>query len=108
MSGKHLKKKENLWILFNGKEYCVGLTKEAQKDLSEIIYINLPKVGRTYQAGEPLVEVESEKAVNEFVSPLTGKISSINEDISVLNDRDEMNAWILSFKEVNPQQFEEL
>lgn len=33
MAGKHLKKKDNLWILFNGKEYCVGLTNEAQEEL---------------------------------------------------------------------------
>ena len=104
MAGKHLKKKDNLWILFNGKEYCVGLTNEAQKELGDITFANLPKAGQSYQIGEPLIEVEAEKAVSEFASPLSGTVSSvnekINEDINVLNDQDEMNAWLLSFKEV--------
>ncbi|WP_165002743.1 MULTISPECIES: glycine cleavage system protein H [unclassified Enterococcus] len=112
MAGKHLKKKDNLWILFNGKEYCVGLTNEAQEELGEITFANLPKEGKNYKIGDPLVEVEAEKAVNEFASPLSGTVSSINEkigeDISVLNDQDEMNAWILSFKDVDPKEFEAL
>ncbi|EMF0080218.1 glycine cleavage system protein H [Enterococcus hirae] len=112
MAGKHLKKKDNLWILFNGKEYCVGLTNEAQKDLGDITFANLPKAGQSYQSGEPLIEVEAEKAVSEFASPLSGTVSSvnekINEDINVLNDQDEMNAWLLSFKEVDPTEFEKL
>ncbi len=61
---------------------------------------------------EPLIEVEAEKAVNEFASPLTGTVSSVNdkigEDINILNDSDEMNAWILSFKDVDPKEFDEL
>ncbi|MGM9903328.1 glycine cleavage H-protein [Enterococcus sp. 10A9_DIV0425] len=109
MAGKHLKKKDNLWILFNGKEYCVGLTKEAQDELGEVTFANLPKEGKTYKAGDSLIEVEAEKAVNEFVSPLSGTISSvnekINENIAILNDEDEMNAWILSFKGVDPEEF---
>ena len=112
MAGKHLKKKNNLWILFNGKEYCVGLTNEAQEELGDITFANLPKEGQTFKSGEPLIEVEAEKAVNEFASPLSGPISSvnekINEDINILNDEDEMNAWILSFKEVDPKEFEEI
>ena len=94
MAGKHLKKKDNLWILFNGKEYCVGLTNEAQEELGDITFANLPKAG------------------NEFASPLTGTVSSVNdkigEDINILNDSDEMNAWILSFKDVDPKEFDEL
>ena len=52
MAGKHLKKKDNLWILFNGKEYCVGLTNEAQKELGDITFANLSKAGQAYQIGE--------------------------------------------------------
>ncbi len=110
MAGKHLKKKDNLWILFNGKEYCVGLTNEAQEELGDITFANLPKVGQAYKSGEPLIEVEAEKAVNEFASPLSGTISSVNEkldkDVHLLNDPDEMNAWLLSFKDVDPKEFD--
>ena len=67
---------------------------------------------RIYQKKDKRLKVEAEKAVNEFASPLSGTISSvnekINEDINILNDEDEMNAWILSFKEVDPKEFEEI
>jgi len=110
---KHfLKKKDNLWILFNGKEYVVGLTKEAQEELGKVSFASIPKVKQTFNQGDTLFEVEAEKAINEFSSPLTGTISSVNEkideDVDVLNDEDEMNAWVISFKDVSPEQFESL
>lgn len=112
MEKKCLKTKDNLWILFNGKEYVVGLTKAAQEELGEVTFANLPAVGKAFKAGEPLVEVEAEKAVQEYPAPLTGVISSLNEkiaeDIAVLNHEDEMTAWLVSFKEVVPEDFEAL
>lgn len=112
MEKKCLKKKDNLWILFNGKEYCVGLTKEAQDELGTVTFATLPVTGKRVTVGDTLLEVEAEKAVNEFVSPLAGVISSINEEIernsAILNDEDEMKAWILSLKEVNPADFDAL
>lgn len=107
-----LKKKDNLWILFNGSEYVVGLTSEAQEELGEITFIDLPGEGQELKQGEMLLEVEAEKAVSEFSSPLTGVISSINEkidqDITVLNDQDELCAWILSYKNVSAEEFHAL
>ncbi|MGX7197542.1 glycine cleavage system protein H [Enterococcus olivae] len=107
-----LKKKDNLWVLFNGSEYVVGLTKEAQDDLGKITFASVPKVGQSYSQGDTFIELEAEKAVNEYSSPLTGIISSVNEkidqSIDILNDADEMNAWIISFKGVDAAEFEAL
>ena len=112
MEKKCLKRKDNLWILFNGKEYVVGLTKAAQEELGAVTFANLPTVGKEIKSGEPLIEVEAEKAVQEFQAPLTGVISSVNdkivEDINILNDEDEMNAWLVSFKDVTAADFEAL
>ncbi|WP_461202396.1 glycine cleavage system H family protein [Enterococcus sp. N342-3-1-2] len=112
MEKRCLRKKDNLWILFNGKEYCVGLTKEAQEELGVITFASIQKVGTALQQGDTLVELEAEKAVSEFTSPITGVISSINEkidqSIDILNDEDEMNAWLVSFKDVDPSQFDAL
>ncbi|HCE13091.1 MULTISPECIES: glycine cleavage system protein H [unclassified Enterococcus] len=112
MEKRCLRKKDNLWILFNGKEYCVGLTKEAQEELGAITFASIQKVGTALQQGDTLVELEAEKAVSEFTSPITGVISSINEkidqSIDILNDEDEMNAWLVSFKDVDPSQFDAL
>ncbi|WP_414841007.1 glycine cleavage system protein H [Enterococcus saccharolyticus] len=107
-----LKKKDNLWVLFNGTEYVVGLTKEAQDDLGKITFASVPKVGQTFTQGDTLIELEAEKAVNEYISPLTGVVSSVNEkideDVDVLNDDDELNAWIISLKDVDATQFDAL
>ncbi|MHC5268452.1 glycine cleavage system H family protein [Enterococcus sp. LJL98] len=107
-----LKRKENLWILFNGSEYVVGLTSEAQEELGEITFADLPEVGQEMVQGEMLLEVEAEKAVSEFSSPLTGVISSVNEqidqDIHILNAEDEMNAWLVSYKNVSEAEFNAL
>ncbi|KAF1304998.1 MULTISPECIES: glycine cleavage system protein H [Enterococcus] len=112
MEKKCLKKKDNLWVLFNGSEYCVGLTKEAQDELGKITFASLPKVGKLVKQGEALLEVEAEKAVNEFPSPLSGVVSSVNEkvdaSVDILNDEDEMNAWIVAFKDVDPAEFDKL
>jgi glycine cleavage system H protein len=107
-----LKKKDNLWVLFNGVEYVIGLTKEAQDDLGKITFASVPKVGQTFAQGDTLVELEAEKAVNEYLSPLTGVVSSVNEkideDVDILNDEDELNAWIISLKDVDVAQFDAL
>lgn len=112
MQQKCLKTKDNLWVLYNGNEYVVGLTEAAQSDLGKVTFASLPKAGQTFKQGTPLVEVEAEKAVQEFPAPLSGTISSVNEkaleNSDVLNDEDEMNAWLVSFKDVDATEFHEL
>lgn len=108
MEKQCLKHKDDLWILYNGKEYCVGLTKKAQDDLGVVTFASLPKVEATVEGGSPIVEVEAEKAVCEFSSPLSGVVSSVNENISELNAEDEMKAWLFSLKEVDTSEFDAL
>ena len=107
-----LKRKDNLWILFNGSEYVIGLTNEAQEELGDITFADLPSINQEVKQGETLLEVEAEKAVNEFSSPLTGVVSSVNEkidaDITILNDSDEMDAWLISLKNVSEEEFQAL
>ena len=93
-----LKRKDNLWILFNGSEYVIGLTNEAQEELGDITFADLPIVNQEVKQGEILLEVEAEKAVNE----------KIDADITVLNDSDEMNAWLISLKNVSEEEFQAL
>ncbi len=108
MGTNYLKQKNDLWVLYNGKEYCVGLTKKAQDDLGKITFATLPKVGEKIEQGQAILEVEAEKAVCEFPSPISGVVSSINEQLADFNHEDEMQAWVLSFKEVDPTEFEAL
>ena len=80
--------------------------------LGEVTFISLPKIGQTVKAGEPFIEIEAEKAVQEFKSPLTGVVSSVSEkvqaDPAALNVKEELDAWILSLREVDESAFENL
>ncbi|CDW60724.1 GCV H and FTSW RODA SPOVE domain containing prote in [Trichuris trichiura] len=95
-----------------GIDYCMGLTAEMADTLGEVTFISLPKVGQSVKAGEPLLEIEAEKAVQEFKSPLTGVVSSVSEkvvaDPAALNVKEELDAWILSLREVDVDEFENL
>lgn len=103
-----LKHKDDLWILFNGKEYVVGLTKKAQDDLGTVTFASLPKVGAEVISGSPIVEVEAEKAVCEFAAPLSGTVSSVNDRLEDLNAEDEMVAWLYSLKNITESDFVKL
>lgn len=105
---RSLKKLGGLWVLFNGKEYVIGLTHATKEELGEITYIQLPKVGSSVQAGDALIEVEAEKAVSEFESPLTGVVSSVSDNLERLNAPDEMLAWTVALREVAATQFANL
>lgn len=112
MKKECLKKTDNLWVLHNGKEYVIGLTNKAQNDLGKVSFASVPKVGQMYNKGETLIELEAEKATSELDSPLTGTVASVNEkiaeDVDVLNDEDELNAWVLSLNDVEENEFEAL
>lgn len=112
MEKKCLREKDGLWVLFNGSEYVVGLTAKSQGELGKVTFASLPKPGQAFEAGQAMVELEAEKAVQEFPAPVKGTISSINEDINknieILNDEDEMTAWLVSFKDVDVAEFDKL
>lgn len=96
---------DNLWVLKTNEGYKIGLTNEAQEDLGNITFATMPKVGQTLQKGDSLIELEAEKAVSEFSTPISGTIIAINEaaeqDSSVLDDADQTNAWIAILTDVD-------
>ncbi|MDR2618059.1 MAG: glycine cleavage system protein GcvH [Treponema sp.] len=58
----------------------IGLTDYAQQELGDIVFVNLPRVGDSLQAGSPFADVESVKAVSDIFSPLTGLVKEINQE----------------------------
>lgn len=95
---------DNLWIEKTPKGYRIGLTNQAQDDLGKITFVTLPKVGQQLAKGDSLVELEAEKSVSEFSSPISGTVVGINEAADkkpeVLDDLDESKAWLVDFAEV--------
>ncbi|MCI0130622.1 MULTISPECIES: glycine cleavage system protein H [Enterococcaceae] len=90
---------ETLWVKDVEKGKMVGLTSTAQDDLGSITFVMLPKVGKEIKIGDPIVELEAEKAVVEYDSPVSGTIVSINEEAEK-NPKllDEKDAWLCIIK----------
>jgi len=91
--------KEFAWIKIEGKKVRCGITDYAQKQLREIVYVELPSVGGTIKQNDPYGTVESVKAVSDLVAPLTGKIEEVNEGVKskpeTLNEDPYNKGWLL-------------
>ena len=66
------------WIRLEGSNGRVGITDHAQAELTDVVYVELPKVGTNVQAGQPVAVVESVKAASDIYSPVSGTIIEIN------------------------------
>jgi glycine cleavage system H protein len=73
--------KEHEWLRIAGDGGTVGITDHAQKELGDIVYVELPKVGTKYESGETFGTVESVKAVSELYIPVSGEVIEVNEDL---------------------------
>lgn len=74
--------KEHEWVLADSSIYMMGITDYAQSALGDIVYVQLPKIGESVNAGTVCGEVESTKSVSEIFAPVTGVVKAINESLS--------------------------
>ncbi len=90
------------WVRIEGNVATVGITEYAQKELGEIVYLELPEVGRVLDSEEEFGTVESVKAVSELFTPLAGEVTEINaqaaEDPAALNDDPYGDGWLVKMK----------
>ena len=106
------------WILVEGDKATIGITDFAQKELGDLVFINLPNVGDEVAVDEAFADVESVKAVSDIISPVGGVIYEVNEallDAPELINEDAYGAWIVKVKDVtgienllNADQYAEL
>lgn len=66
------------WVRVSGDTAEVGITDYAQKQLGDVVFVELPDVGRTVTAGQPFGTIESVKAVSELFAPMTGEVTAVN------------------------------
>lgn len=94
--------KDHEWILVEGEIGRVGITDYAQKALGDVVFLELPEVGRTLTAGEQFGTVESVKAVSELYSPVTGEVVKVNADLvgkpEVINKDPHGAAWMIEIR----------
>ena len=97
--------KEFGWARIEKGKARIGITDYAQKQLREIVYVELPSAGDNLKQDDPFGTVESVKAVSDLVAPLSGKIEQVNEELSskpeVLNEDPYEKGWLLVISPTN-------
>jgi len=104
--------KEHEWVRVEGDAGVVGITDHAQKELGDIVYVDLPKVGARLEQGKTLGSVESVKAVSDIYAPVSGEVVEVNEALSTtpekLNEDPHGAAWLVKIKLSAPDQVKSL
>lgn len=90
------------WVRIEGDTGTVGITDHAQKELGEIVYLELPEVGHVYNAEEEFGTVESVKAVSELFVPVSGEVVAVNKQAiagpGIVNDDPFGDGWLIKVK----------
>ena len=74
--------RDHEWVRLQGAEALVGITDFAQRQLGDIVFVELPEVGRQVKQGEVFGTIESVKAVSELFSPVSGEVIAVNSDLA--------------------------
>ena len=100
------------WVRVEGDVGTIGITDHAQKQLGEIVYLELPEVGHMYDAGDEFGTVESVKAVSELFSPVTGEVvernDGLNDNPQWVNDSPYDDGWMLKVRLANTSEVDAL
>jgi len=91
------------WVMTPKKgDAVIGITDYAVKQLSDLVHLELPKVGDTLEAGTPFGEVESVKTVADLVSPVSGKVTAVNKEVidnpDILHEEPFEDGWLIKVK----------
>jgi glycine cleavage system H protein len=100
--------KEHEWVHIAGDVGTIGITDHAQKELGDIVYVDLPKVGAHIEQGKSLGSVESVKAVSDIYSPVSGEVTEVNETLAQapekLNQDPHGAAWLIKLRLSAPNE----
>ena len=95
--------KSNEWLKEEDSVFVIGISDFAQDALGDVVFVNLPEVGDDAAAGEAFGDVESVKAVSDLISPVSGTVCEVNEDLldqpELLNE-DPYGTWIIKVENV--------
>jgi glycine cleavage system H protein len=101
--------KDHEWIEITGDEATIGITDYAQKQLGDVVFVELPEIGSAFKAGDDAAVVESVKAASEVYAPIDGVVTAINHDLDSnpdrINQEPESGAWFFKLK---PSQLTQL
>jgi glycine cleavage system H protein len=99
--------KDHEWVRLHGNEATVGITDFAQQQLGDVVFVELPAVGRQVKQGEVFGTIESVKAVSELFSPVSGEVVAVNTDLGThpeaINTKPH-EAWMIRLKASAPAE----
>jgi glycine cleavage system H protein len=104
--------KDHEWVRQEGDIAVVGITNYAQEQLGDVVYVELPEIGRKVEQGNEAAVVESAKAASEVYAPVSGEVVAVND--TVVEDPARVNAdamgegWFLKLKLADPKQLDAL
>jgi len=100
--------KSHEWISVSGEVATVGITDHAQHELTDIVFVELPAVGRQLKAGEPSAVVESVKTASDIYAPVSGEVVAVNPAIvdnpALVNTEPHTGGWFFKLKLANPAE----
>ena len=104
--------KSHEWVRVSGSTATVGITDHAQKELTDIVFVELPAVGRAVKAGEACAVVESVKTASDIYSPVSGEVTEANQavvdDPALVNSEPYEDGWFYRIKLSNPAELSAL
>jgi len=100
--------KDHEWAKIDGKRARIGITDFAQDQLTDVVYVELPPIGKTVKQGEPIGTVESVKAVSEIFAPISGTVVEVNKALvdkpELVNKDPYGEGWMVVVEATEPAQ----
>lgn len=104
--------RDHEWVRQEGDVAVIGITDYAQSQLGDVVYVELPEVGRTVEQGKEAAVVESAKAASEVYAPVSGEVVAVNDDLlgnpAKVNDDAMGEGWFLKIRLADPKEFDGL
>jgi glycine cleavage system H protein len=104
--------RDHEWIRLEGDTATVGISEYAQEQLGDVVFVELPPVGKKLARGDEAAVVESVKAASEIFAPVTGEVVAVNDALGAapgtVNDHPEGAGWFFKLKMADPKQLDEL
>jgi glycine cleavage system H protein len=104
--------REHEWVRLEGDVAVVGISKYAQDQLGDIVYVELPEIGKKLAKGAEAAVVESVKAASEVYAPVAGEVVAVNQTLTdepgKVNESPEVSGWFLKLKPANPGDLDAL
>ena len=104
--------KDHEWVTVEGNVATIGITEHAQSQLGDVVFVELPKLGRKVAANESVAVVESVKAASEVYVPVSGEVVAVNDELSgdpaLVNRAAENDGWFMKVKLSSPSELDGL